>query len=186
MTSRSKLLLGATTIATATLLLAACGSDSSGGSSSSASSPAASSAAAASPSGSASASAEASPSDSAEEIFVSLCDEVTAEQEAAIRGVLKPDYKVSQLLDVRTDDDGMHAILGFVEGPGLSVLAVWTGTGPNLDNLAAAEEFAASASTAALQTPDAETQKLVDATPECYSTLFAPQADTGDKDKKKN
>lgn len=165
----------------AVLVLSAC---SSGGGMANSTSPAASSSASSSAAASSSessaastaASPEASPSESAsaEEIFVSLCDEVTKEQEAAIKAVMKPDYTVKQLLDVRTREDGTHAILGFVEGPGLSVLAVWTGTGPKLEGLAAADEFAVQASTATLETPDAETQKLVDATPECYSTIFAP------------
>lgn len=117
---------------------------------------------------------------------MSLCDEATAEQVAAIKGVLKPEFAVSQLIDVRTRDDGPHAILGFVEGPGLSVLAVWTGDGPTLEGLSAAEELAAQASTAPIATPDADMQQLVDATAQCYTTLFAPKQDTGGKDKKKN
>lgn len=168
------------------LLLAAC---SSGGGTAASSSAAASSGQASPSAPSAAASsttAGGSESASPEEIFVSLCDKATPEQEAAIQSVMKPDYTVSQLSDVRTSEEGPHAILGFVEGPGLSVLAVWTGNGPTLEGLAAAEEFAAQASTATVQTPDAEVQKLVDATPECYSTLFAPQGDTGKKDKKNN
>lgn len=159
------------------LLLAAC---SSGGSTAPSSSAAATSAAPSSASASASASA------SSEELFASLCDEATAEQKAAIEGAMKPDYTVSQLVDVRTDDAGAHALLGFVQGPGLAVLAIWTGDGVSLDGLSAADEFSAQASTAPQKTPDAETQKLVDATVQCYTTLFAPQQDSGKKDKKKS
>ena len=160
----------------AALLLAAC---SSGGdaapSVSPTASPASSSAApaptSASPSGSESASGGPT-----ETIFASLCDEATPEQVALIEGAMKPDYKVSQLVDVRTDDDGKHAILGFVEGPGLSVLAVWTGTGLELQGLAAADEFAVESSTAPTATADAEFQQLIDATPNCYRLLFAPDS----------
>ena len=166
----------------AALLLAAC---SSGGdaapSPSPTSSPASSSAApaptSASPSGSESASGGPT-----ETIFASLCDEATPEQVALIEGAMKPDYKVSQLVDVRTDDDGKHAILGFVEGPGLAVLAQWTGTGLGLEGLASADDLAAEVSTAPRATPDADTEDLLGQTVTCYSTLFAP--DDGDKKKK--
>ena len=87
---------------------------------------------------------------------------------------MKPDYTVTQLVDVRTDDDGKHAVLGFVEGPGLLVLAQWTGQGLALEGLAAANEDAVTSSTAPpLGTPDEETQQLLDATGECYTLLFA-------------
>ena len=88
---------------------------------------------------------------------------------------MKPDYKVSQLVDVRTDDDGKHAILGFVEGPGLAVLAQWTGTGLNLDGLAAADEFSAETTDLPQATLDDETEQLLGATVQCYTTLFAPE-----------
>ena len=74
-------------------------------------------------------------------------------------------------------------ILGFVEGPGLAVLAQWTGTGLTLEGLAAADEFAAQVSDVPQATPDAETEDLLGQTVTCYSTLFAPE--DGD-DKKKD
>jgi hypothetical protein len=95
-----------------------------------------------------------------------------------------PDFTVSQLVDVRTDDDGMHAILGFVEGPGLAVLAQWTGTGLTLEGLAAADEFAAQVTDVAQGSPDQATQDLLGQTVTCYSAVFAPE--DGDKKKKKD
>ena len=162
----------------AALLLAAC---SSGGDAapraSPTPSPASSSAApaptSASPSGS---SASSSPGGPTETIFASLCDEATPEQVALIEGAMKPDYTVSQLVDVRTDDDGKHALLGFVEGPGLAVLAQWTGTGLDLKGLASAEEFAAQSSTVPTGPIDDETEQLLGATVQCYTTLFAPDS----------
>lgn len=160
----------------AALLLAAC---SSGGEAtpSSSSAPASSSAAAtsAAPSDSASASASASAS-GPETLFASLCDEATPEQAALIEAAMKPDFRVSQLVDVRTDDDGKHAILGFVEGPGLAVLAQWTGTGLALEGLASADEFAAESSTAPEADLDDEFEQLLGATVQCYTTLFAPES----------
>lgn len=159
----------------AALLLAACssGGDATPTASSTAPAPATSSAA---PTSAAPTSAEPSPTGPTETIFASLCDEATPEQVALIKGALKPEFRVSQLVDVRTDDDGKHAILGFVEGPGLSVLAVWTGTGLDLQGLAAADEFAVESSTAPTATADTEFQQLIDATPNCYRLLFAPDS----------
>lgn len=164
-TIRSLSALGA-----AALLLAACSSGGDAAPSTSPTSSPASSSAAPAPT-------SASPTGSGgptETIFASLCDEATPEQVALIEGAMKPDYKVSQLVDVRTDDDGTHAILGFVEGPGLLVLAQWTGQGLGLEGLAAANADAVTSSTApALGTPDEATQQLLDATAECYTLLFA-------------
>ncbi len=143
--------------------------------------PASSSAA---PSSSAAASTSPSPSGAPETILAVLCDEAAPESVAAIEAVLKPEFTVSQLVDVRTDDAGMHAILGFVEGPGYAVLAQWTGTGLALDGLASADDLATEVSTAPRGTPDAATEDLLGQTVACYSSLFAPQ-DGSDKDNKK-
>ena len=161
-------------VAVAGLALTAC----SGGSEEAASTSAAAS------SGVAESSAAPSGSESkgTETILAVLCDEAAPEQVAAIEAVLLPDFTVSQLVDVRTDDDGMHAILGFVEGPGLAVLAQWTGTGLTLEGLAAADEFAAQVTDVAQGSPDQETQDLLGQTVTCYSTLFAPE--DGDNKKK--
>ena len=134
-------------------------------------------------SSSAAPSGSASPSGGTETILAVLCDEATAESVEVIEATLKPDYTLSQVVDVRTDDAGMHAILGFVEGPGLAVLAQWTGRGLRLDGLAAADEFAAEVTGVPLGTPDQATQDLLGQTVTCYTTLFAPE--DGD-DKKKN
>ena len=175
-------------IACAALLLAGCsspstpaGSDSAGsdsaGSDSGASAPSASGSAAPSGSGSGSGSGSesASPKPSQSTILAVLCDKVAPSQAKAIKAALRPEFKVSQLVDVRTDDDGKHAVLGFVEGPGLSVLAVWFGTGMNLEGLASADDLAAQASTAEKGTPDEETTDLIGQTVTCYQTLFAPE-----------
>lgn len=95
------------------------------------------------------------------------------------------DYTISQVVDVRTDDDGMHAILAFVEGPGLAVLAQWTGEGLDLQNLSSVDEFAAQVSGAPMATPDEATQDLIGQTVQCYTTLFAPD-ESGDKEKDKD
>ena len=167
-------------LAAPALLLVACsgGADEAGSSSAapSSSSAAASSSAAPSPS-------EASPSGGTETILAVLCDEAAPESVAAIEAALKPDFTVSQLVDVRTDDEAMHAILGYVEGPGYAVLAQWTGTGLELEGLASADDLAAEVSTAPRATPDADTEDLLGQTVTCYSTLFAPE--DGD-DKKKD
>jgi hypothetical protein len=163
-------------VAVAGLALTAC----SGGSEEAASTSAAAS------SGVAESSAAPSGSESkgTETILAVLCDEAAPEQVAAIEAVMLPDFTVSQLVDVRTDDDGMHAILGFVEGPGLAVLAQWTGTGLTLEGLAAADEFAAQVTDVAQGSPDQETQDLLGQTVTCYSAVFAPE--DGDKKKKKD
>jgi hypothetical protein len=163
-------------VAVAGLALAAC----SGGSEEAASTSAAPSSSAASPS----AAPSGSESKGTETILAVLCDEAAPEQVAAIEAVMLPDFTVSQLVDVRTDDDGMHAILGFVEGPGLAVLAQWTGTGLTLEGLAAADEFAAQVTDVAQGSPDQETQDLLGQTVTCYSAVFAPE--DGDKKKKKD
>jgi hypothetical protein len=163
-------------VAVAGLALTAC----SGGSEEAASTSAAPNSSAASPS----AAPSGSESKGTETILAVLCDEAAPEQVAAIEAVMLPDFTVSQLVDVRTDDDGMHAILGFVEGPGLAVLAQWTGTGLTLEGLAAADEFAAQVTDVAQGSPDQETQDLLGQTVTCYSAVFAPE--DGDKKKKKD
>jgi len=163
-------------VAVAGLALTACSS----GSEEAASTSAAPNSGAASPS----ATPSGSESKGTETILAVLCDEAAPEQVAAIEAVMLPDFTVSQLVDVRTDDDGMHAILGFVEGPGLAVLAQWTGTGLTLEGLAAADEFAAQVTDVAQGSPDQETQDLLGQTVTCYSAVFAPE--DGDKKKKKD
>jgi hypothetical protein len=181
--TRSHLTRLAAAVAVAGLALTAC----SGGSQEAASSSAApSSSAASSAAASSSAAPSASESKGTETILAVLCDEAAPEQVAAIEAAMLPDFTVSQLVDVRTDDDGKHAILGFVEGPGLAVLAQWTGTGLTLEGLAAADEFAAQVSDVAQATPDAETQDLLGQTVTCYSALYAPEdGDDKKKDDKK-
>ena len=161
-------------LAAAGLLLAACSSSTEEAAST------ASSSASPSSSSSATASSSPAPSDSASsakptEILAILCDEATAESVAAIESVMDPDYKLSQVVDVRTDDAGVHAIMGFVEGPGLAVLAQWTGTGLGLEGLAAANEFAAQVTDVPAATPDEATEALLAETVNCYTTINIPE-----------
>jgi len=107
-----------------------------------------------------------------------LCDEATEESVAAIEAAVDPEFSVSQLVDVRTDDDAQHAILGFVEGPGLAVLAQWIGDTLELTNLQSADEFAAQVSDAPLiGAVDQSTQDLLDNTVKCYTALYGPDED---------
>jgi hypothetical protein len=166
------------------LVLTACSSDTVETANTASANASASASQSATASGSESGSASASPSGSAQEtILAVLCDEAAPESVAAIEAAVASDYTVSQLVDVRTDDDGKHAILGFVEGPGLAVLAQWTGTGLNLDGLAAADDFAAQVTGLPVETADEETKDLLGETVTCYSTIYVPE--DGD-DKKKN
>ncbi len=178
--TRRPLVRFAAAAAVAGLALTACSAGTEEAASTSA---APSSSAAGSASASPSASPTASESKGQETILAVLCDSATSEQVAAIEAVLQPDYTLSQVVDVRTDDEGKHAILGFVEGPGLAVLAQWTGTGLNLDGLAAADEFAAQVTGLPQGTPDKETEDLLSQTVTCYSAIHAPE--DGD-DKKKD
>ena len=168
-------------VAAGLLLLAAC---SSGTEEAASTSSASSSATAAGSSAATTAPASPSPSTSEPEtILAVLCDSATDESVAAIEATLLPDYTISQVVDVRTDDAGKHAILGFVEGPGLAVLAQWTGTGLGLEGLAAADEFAAQVTGLPQATPDQETTDLLGQTVTCYTAIHAPE--DGD-DKKKD
>lgn len=168
------------------LLLAACsGSEEAASTSSAASSSSTSSSSDASSSSSDSGSSSADPSSEPTEILAVLCDEATDESVAALEAAVSSDFSVSQVVDVRTDDAGMHAILAFVEGPGLAVLAQWTGEGLDLQGLAAADEFAAQVSDVPMATPDQATQDLLGQTVQCYTTLFAPD-ESGDKKKDKD
>ncbi len=170
-------------VAAPLLVLAACSGSTDEAAVTATASPAATSA-------SASASASASPSESAssadggdEEILVVLCDEATAESVSAIEAVMDPEFRLSQVVDVRTKDNGTHAILGFVEGPGLAVLAQWTGTGLGLEGLAAADDFAAQVTSVPRATPDEDTADLLAQTVKCYTQIHMPES--GD-DKKKD
>ena len=165
-------------LAPALVLVACSGGTEEAGSSS----PAPASSSAATSSTASPSTSEASPSGGTETILAVLCDEAAPESVSAIEAALKPDFTVSQLVDVRTDDEAMHAIMGFVEGPGYSVLAQWTGTGLGLEGLASADDLAAEVSTAPRATPDADTEDLLGQTVTCYSNLFAPE--DGDKKKK--
>ena len=118
----------------------------------------------------------ASPSPS--RIVAVLCDKATDQQIEALEASVSADYTVSQVTDVRTDDESIHALLAFVEGPGLAVLAQWIGTGDPLTDLQSANEFAAEVSDAPLASNfDQDTQDLLDNTTKCYTQLYGPDAD---------
>lgn len=181
MTLGARTLRWAAAVAVAGLALSACSSDTQEAASTSAAP--SSSAASTSAAPSSSAAPSESGSTEPETILAVLCDSATSEQVTAIEAVLQPDYTLSQVVDVRTDDDGKHAILGFVEGPGLAVLAQWTGTGLTLEGLAAADEFAAQVTGLPQATPDEEFSDLLGQTVTCYTAIHAPE--DGD-DKKKD
>jgi hypothetical protein len=120
---------------------------------------------------------ETSSSPSPSRIVAVLCDEATEEQREAIEGLMDPEFEVTQLVDVRADDQAGHALLGFVQGPGLAVLAQWVGTGDPLTEIQAADEFAAESSSATLATDLAPFQDYLDNTVKCYQQVFAPDSD---------
>jgi hypothetical protein len=169
-------------LAAGLMLLAACssGTEETASTQSSSAAPSSSSAAPSSAKPS-----ESSPSPESTEILAVLCDEATAETIAVLEAQMDPDFTLSQLIDVRTSDDGPHAVMGFVEGPGLAVLAQWTGTGLSLEGLAAANEFAAQVTDVPLAKPDEATQALLDETVNCYTAVNIPE-DGDDKKKDDN
>lgn len=112
------------------------------------------------------------PSATEEAIVATLCDKATPEQVKIIEKSLKPDFTVTNLVDVREDEEGQHAIMGFVEGPGLSVLAVWSGEGLELSDLASADEYAETASKAPKGKADEDLVVLQSSTLQCYQTLY--------------
>lgn len=120
---------------------------------------------------------DTSPAPSPTEIVAVLCDEATEQQREAIEGLMGPDFEVTQLIDVRQDDEAGHALLGFVQGPGLAVLAQWVGTGDPLTDIQAADEFAAESSSAPLATDLAPFEDLTANTVKCYQQIFAPESD---------
>jgi hypothetical protein len=135
-----------------------------------------------SPSASASASASPSPSatqDSPDRIFVVLCDPAAKESVAAIEAVMDPEFTLSQVIDVRTDDEGVHAVMGYVQGPGLAVLATWTGVGMELADLAAADDFAQQVTDVPAATPNKRTKRLLKQTVGCYTKIYLPESDQG-------
>lgn len=93
----------------------------------------------------------ASPSPT-ETMLAVLCDSATKEQKAVIKGAMKPGFTVKKLIDVRTREGGEHAILGMVEGPGVSGMARWIGSKLLLEGLQAADQAAVDSSTAPMMT----------------------------------
>lgn len=137
-----------------------------------------------SPSASESASPSASPTPTTSPAptrgpFVVLCDPASKESVAAIESVMDPAFNLSQVVDVRTDDDGVHAIMGYVEGPGLAVLAQWTGVGMQLADLAAADDFAEQVTDVPRAEPDKRTKRLLKQTVACYTSINMPEGGQG-------
>ena len=158
------------------LVLAAC---SAGGDASSSPTPAPSSSVPAPASSSAApeSSSEPQPSDSASaspsQILAVLCDTATKKQVAALEAAMKPGYSVSKLVDVRTDDDGVHAILGIVKGPDASGIARWVGDALELNDLQSADQAAATSSTAPPMTDvPPEAIDYLNQTMECYDAIY--------------
>jgi hypothetical protein len=127
-----------------------------------------------SPTSTASPTETSSESASPSRIVAVLCDEATDQQQELISQAMLPGFSVSQLVDVRADDEAEHALMGFVEGPGLAVLAIWIGNGDPLTDLQSADEFAAESSTAPLASDFEATQDFINSAGRCYTTVFAP------------
>jgi len=116
-------------------------------------------------------SSSASPEPS--EILAVLCDSATDEQIAILEAAMKPGYKVSKVIDVRTREGGEHALLGIVKGPDASGPARWIGSKMTLEDLQSADAAAAAASTAPLMT--APSEKAIDylnQTQTCFDAIY--------------
>ena len=164
---KSPVALVAAVIAAA--LLAACSSAPPEPSPSSSAAPGPSSSAAPDPSPSES---SASPSPT-ETMLAVLCDSATKEQKAVIEAAMKPGFTVKRLVDVRTREGGEHAILGMVEGPGVSGMARWIGSKLLLENLQAADQAAMDSSTAPPMTsPSQDAIDYLNQTMSCYDLIY--------------
>jgi len=114
----------------------------------------------------------ASPSGASETILAVLCDSATKEQKAVIEAAMKPGFTVKQLVDVRTREGGEHAILGIVEGPGVSGMARWIGSKLLLEGLLAADQAAMDSSTAAPMTdPSQDAIDYLNQTMSCFDLI---------------
>ena len=149
-------------------LLAACSSTPPAPSPSSSAAPAPSSSSAAP--GPSESSASPSPG---ETMLAVLCDSATKEQKAVIEAAMKPGFTVKRLVDVRTREGGEHAILGMVEGPGVSGMARWIGSKLLLENLQAADQAAMASSTAPPMTsPSQDAIDYLNQTMSCYDLIY--------------
>ena len=102
-----------------------------------------------------------------------LCDSATKEQKAVIEAAMKPGFTVKRLVDVRTREGGEHAILGMVEGPGVSGMARWIGSKLLLENLQAADQAAMDSSTAPPMTsPSQDAIDYLNQTMSCYDLIY--------------
>ena len=114
----------------------------------------------------------ASPSPT-ETMLAVLCDSATKEQRAVIEAAMKPGFTVKRLVDVRTREGGEHAILGMVEGPGVSGMARWIGSKLLLENLQAADQAAMDSSTAPPMTsPSQDAIDYLNQTMSCYDLIY--------------
>ena len=114
----------------------------------------------------------ASPSPT-ETILAVLCDSATKEQKAVIETAMKPGFTVKRLVDVRTREGGEHAILGMVEGPGVSGMARWIGSKLLLENLQAADQAAMDSSTAPpMISPSQDAIDYLNQTMSCYDLIY--------------
>lgn len=113
------------------------------------------------------------PTQGSETAVASRCGKATAEQVKIVQRAMREEFTVTNLVDTRVDEAGTHVIVGFVEGPGLSVIAQWAGKGGDLKGLASADDFAAQVSTAPKSTSPDDLSQLLGASVECYTSTFA-------------
>ena len=108
-----------------------------------------------------------------ETVLAVLCDSATKEQKAVIEAAMKPGFVVKRLVDVRTREGGEHAILGMVEGPGVSDMARWIGSKLRLEGLQAADQAAMDSSTAPPMTsPSQDAIDYLNETMRCYDLIY--------------
>lgn len=118
-------------------------------------------------------SSSASPSASPTTIVAVLCDSATDEQIAVIEGAMKPGFTVKKLVDVRTKEGGEHAILGIVEGPGVSGIARWIGSKMALKGLQSADQAAVDSSTAPLMSDVSQDAiDYLNQTQTCFDAIY--------------
>ncbi len=102
-----------------------------------------------------------------------LCDAATDEQTAIIKAAMRPGFTVESIIDVRTRDGGQHAMLGLIEGPGVSGYARWVGSKMTLDGLQSADEAALVSSTAPPMTdPSGDITDYLAQTFTCFEAIY--------------
>lgn len=119
-----------------------------------------------------SASSSPTPSPEPSSILAVLCDSATEKQVAILEAAMRPGYTVTKVIDVRTREGGEHALLGVVEGPGVSGMARWIGSTMKLTDLQSADQAAADSSTAPIMTaPPDEAIDYLNQTGTCFDAI---------------